>query len=139
MSWKMPVCADKYIQAQRSTSPVLPSHLLLRKRNNVIHDFKNYVSIIIKRYTIIYSKYGNELKPVLSTFPHFLSSFLQPALIPVPSKSLLPFHNNHDRVFFAAMSMSPHDPQDEGADKQSLDELEDTNHVVDTDAGVFRV
>ena len=94
--------------------------------------------MIIKN-TIIYSKYGNELKPVLSTFPHFLSSFLQPALILVLSKSLLPFHNNHDRVSFAAMSMSPHDPQDEGADKQSLDELEDTNHVVDTDAGVLRV
>ncbi|KAF8797943.1 hypothetical protein BYT27DRAFT_7228555 [Phlegmacium glaucopus] len=33
------------------------------------------------------------------------------------------------------MSTSPNDPQDEGADKQSLDELEDTNHVVGTDAG----
>jgi high mobility group AT-hook protein 2 len=37
------------------------------------------------------------------------------------------------------MSTSPHDPQDEGADKQSLDELEDTNHVVDADAGMFRL
>ena len=34
------------------------------------------------------------------------------------------------------MSTSPHDPLDEAADKQSLDELDDTNHVVDTDAGV---
>jgi len=64
----------------------------------------------------------------------FFPLFLQPSQSKGPQTPTLLFHNHYDRASLTAMSASPHDPQEEGADKQSLDELEDTNHIVDADA-----
>lgn len=69
------------------------------------------------------------LKPALSSFPHFLSSFSNqdqptppsPVSPPPPPPSRAP----------STMSTSPNDAHDENADKQSVDELADANHVAD--------
>jgi hypothetical protein len=84
------------------------------------------------------SKYGSELKPVNSAFPQLPFLFSPSSPSPNALNSFLPSHTNYDRVSLTAMSTSLHDQLEEGADKQSLDELDDTNHVVDTDAGMSR-